>query len=330
MEQSFFVAIHKNDNILKHSSSGGAFTAITDVWSEKYQNNAVVYGCILDENLKAVHVRATDESGRNLMRGSKYISSDILSVFQMAENDLRDGLYVVFSGTPCQIAGLKSYLKVRKTECAEKLLTVDIICHGVGSNVFFDDYIAHLEKSRKSKAISCNFRAKSGPGKIQDMEVLFRNGKKYNASSTRYDWFYSAYNKNLILRPSCYTCKYAKKERVSDISIADSWGVDFGENGKLGSLVIANTEHGFEVLNSSLDKMEYKEITFEEICQLHLSVSATRPDNYDEFWSVYEKDGYMAAQKFIGNNTLKGRTKYFAAYVLNKFHLIEPIKKLKK
>ena len=328
MKQSFFVAIHKNNDVWKHSSSGGAFTAITDTWFSKHRENAVVYGCALDENLQAVHIRATDEAGRNRMRGSKYISSDVSGVFRMVEDDLNGGLFVAFSGTPCQISGLKSYLKAKKIEYADNLLTIDVICHGVGSNRFFEDYISHFEKSRKSKAVSCNFRAKSGPGKIQDMEILFENGKKYNASSTKYDWFYSAYN--IILRPSCYACKYTTKDRVSDITLADRWGAEVFKDGKSSSLVIANTEYSLVVLKEAFGDMDCKVISFDKVHQPHLSAPANKPSAYYEFWSVYEKNGYMQAQKFIGNNTPKGRIKYFAAYILNKLHLIEIVKKLKK
>lgn len=330
MEQKFFAALHKNDDVYKHSSSGGAFTAITDMWFEKYQDKSVIYGCILDKSLKAVHVRATDKSKRNLMRGSKYISSDVSGVFEMVENDLREGLYVVFSGTPCQIAGLKSYLKSKGTEFSGKLLTVEVICHGVGSNKFFEDYISHLEKKKRSKAISCNFRAKSKPGKIQDMEVVFENGKKYNALSTRVDWFFSVYNKNIILRPSCYRCKYATKKRVSDISIADNWGDKESKLKKMRSLIIANTEYGLEAVKSAFSDMEFEYTSFDEIIQPQMLHPTPKAEIYGEFWQVYREHGYMAAQRYIGNNTLKGKVLYYTIYVLDRLKLIRILKKLKK
>ena len=184
MKQKYYVAIHNSNDIWKRSSSGGAFTAITDAWVEKYNESAVVYGCVFDENLNAVHIRTTTKVKRDRMCGSKYIQSNIAGIFKDVENDLNNGLYVCFSGTPCQIAGLKKYLECKKVEQKEYLLTIEVICHGVGSIKFFKDYIKDLEKKYKGKAFKCNFRTKRSPEKRQDMEVVFNNGKRYNASST--------------------------------------------------------------------------------------------------------------------------------------------------
>ena len=146
MKQKYYVAIHNSNDIWKRSSSGGAFTAITDAWFEKYNESAVVYGCVFDENLNAVHIRTTTKVKRDRMCGSKYIQSNIAGIFKDVENDLNNGLYVCFSGTPCQIAGLKKYLECKKVEQKEYLLTIEVICHGVGSIKFFKDYIKDLEK----------------------------------------------------------------------------------------------------------------------------------------------------------------------------------------
>lgn len=331
MEQRFFTATHYNKDVLKKSSSGGMFTAITDVWFSEYKDKSAIYGCIMDKNLNAKHIRATNVAERDKMRGSKYISSDVSGIFKMVEEDLKKGIYVLFSGTPCQIAGLKSYLSAVKAEKNEHLLTVEVICHGVGSNRFFNDYISYLEKRYKSKAVSCNFRAKSRPGKIQDMQVEFVNGKRYTASSTKYDWFYSAYG-SYILRPSCYSCKFAKKERVADISIADNWNDYNSDDGsRHGSVIITNSDFGFAWFEKASYCFDYKETSFEETHQPNMRAPSPKPQKYGEFWSIYNtENGYLKVQRFLGNNTLKGRVRSFVVDILDSLNLIGVIKSVKR
>lgn len=330
MEQKFYTASHKLDDIIKKSSSGGAFTAVTDAWVEAYGDRAVIYGCILDESLKAKHIRATDSKSRDKMRGSKYIESDISGINAQVEEDLKNGLYAVFSGTPCQISGLKTYLKNKGIETEENLLTVEVLCHGVAEDKFFADYISNLEKKYKSKAVNCSFRSKGRPDALERMQVLFENGKKYTASSTKYDWFYSAYLGNFVLKPACYECKFAKPERYADITIGDNWGGYEKSGEKAGSVIITNSTKAESWVKRAFENMNFSEIPFDLIHKDQLSCPASKPASYDEFWNIYKKGGYLAAQKFIGNNTLKGKCRCFMAFVLDKLHLIGFAKKIKR
>lgn len=332
MEQRYFTANHKNEDVIKKSSSGGMFTAITDEWFEAYKEKAVVYGCVLDENLNAVHKRATTRQERNAMRGSKYIFSDITGIYNNVIKDIKEERYVLFSGTPCQVAGLKAILNAQKIKFFDRLLTFEVVCHGVGNNRFFADYIAHLEKKYKSKAVSCNFRAKSRPGKSEDMEVLFENGKKYNAATTRYDWFYSAYIANYILRPSCYECKFAKPEREADICVCDNWNEFASDSpGKHLSAVIITTEKGLEWFKKSSENLDFIEKTLDDIYQMNLYEPSKKPELYDEFQALYNSEnGYLKAQKFLGNHTLKGYIRSFVIDMLYKFNLIDKAKKAVK
>ena len=134
------------------------------------------------------------------MRGSKYIESDIKGISKLIENDLKNGLYVVFSGTPCQISGIKTYINNKEIQSDSRLLTIDLLCHGVAENSFFSDYIANLEKKYKGKATYCDFRAKTRAEALQKMQIKFDNGKVHNAGSTKHDWFYSAYFGNYVLK----------------------------------------------------------------------------------------------------------------------------------
>lgn len=329
MEQRFYSAYHKNKEVADSSSSGGVFAAISDIWLEK-KDNAVVYGCILDENLNAVHHRAQTKEERNKMFGSKYIGSDVSGVFKRVGEDLENGYNVLFSGTPCQVAGLKAYLNACKVSFAkEQLLTVEVICHGVGSVRFFHDYISHLEKKYKSKAISCKFRAKNKPWQKQDMEVVFKNGKKYNSPSISSDWFYNVYvSKNYILRPSCYVCPWASMEREADISLADLWREN--EQGvKAKSVIIVNTPDAKLIIEKCNELLEIESITRHDFSLPNLTSPTKKPEKYIEFWDIYQQKGYLYVQKFVGNNTLKGKVVYCLTKVLNYMNLVPIMKRVK-
>lgn len=328
MNQKCFVACHKDDSVWKRSSSGGAFTALTDAWFGQYDKLAVVYGCIWDENLNAVHMRGTTREDCRKMCGSKYIGSDMSGIYKLVEQDLSDGRYVFFSGTPCQIAALKSYLQVKKIEGKEHLLTVDFICHGVAGTHFFHDYVAYIEKKYHKKAISCNFRSKSRPERRQDITIGFGDGTSYTAPSTRYDWFYAVYFKDLLMRPSCYQCQFARPNRDADITIADHWDIkNLYEKAK--SLVITNTPAGEEWASRGLASMEWWEMDIAKVNQPHMYAPAAFPENYEAFWSTYTEQGYLKAQKMIGNNTLSGKIKNLLVTVADRTNVMKWIKKLR-
>ena len=328
MGQVFFCGVHYDENIVKKSSSGGAFTAISDVWLSKFGDNAVIYGCAMGSDLKAKHIRATDSQNRDLMRGSKYVFSDMAGIYPQLAQDILEGKYVLFSGTPCQVAAVNSYLDSKNIVADGRLLTVDFICHGVADSDIFYEYISCLEKKYKSKAVWCGFREKNRLGKLNAMKVVFENNKQYVSPSTNVDWFYSAYYKNLVIRTSCFKCKYASVNRVSDISLGDYWNVEgilnWGE-----SLIICNSEAGIVVAKELCDLMKLDSIDFDVSKQPQLCGPVKQPDGYDSFNDIYKKDGYLAAQKYIGNNTVKGRLRYSVVYVLDKLNLIVILKKIK-
>ena len=280
----------------------------------------------MTDELRAVHIGTSSHVKRNEMRGSKYIPSAVSKeTYSNVASDLCAGKIVLFSGTPCQIAAIKNYLVAKRID-ATGLLSVEVICHGVGSPKFFRDYISHLEKRYASKACACKFRAKRQKGQKQDMEVVFANGKKYNAASTSLDWFYSAYHKNLILRESCYVCKYATEVRTADISIADLWGSEEKED---FSLVVINTTQGKEVIEKCTRKAELSALESKYIHQPHMHTPGERPENRDVFWETYLSKGYLKAQALLGNNTVLGRAKYLFARIARALHTTETLKAIR-
>ena len=325
MEQKFYSAITKNEDTWKKSSSGGAFTEISDIWLK--QNNAVVYGAKMLDDLSVAHVRVDSAEGRNELRGSKYIGSDVSDIYKTVIGDLLEGKRVLFSGTPCQIAALNKILETKKDVDTENLLTVEVVCHGAGSTSFFRDYVSYYEKKYGSKAKSVSFRGKHTPTVKQDMQITFENGKVFNSFSTRFDWYYSIFSvRNYLLRPSCYKCRFAKMDREADITLADLWVL--GENAKARSLVVINTDKGDMIWKDVSPNMDVNIENGSEVHQPHMHAPCTRPEDYEKFWDIYVKDGFLEAEKYIGNNTFKGKAQSSVAFVLDKLHLKNAIKSL--
>ena len=328
MEQRCFILRHLDKDVCKKSSSGGAFTAITDSWFSAWGEKAVVYGCVLDDTMTAKHVRAEIPAERDIMRGSKYIGSNMSGVLRKVESDLRNGRYVAFSGTPCQIGGLTAFLQARGITSGEQLLTIEVVCHGVGSVRFFHDYIAFYEQKYRSAVTYCSFRGKSRPGKRQEMVLHFANGRKYISPAARYDGFLSAYGRNYLLRPSCFQCKYAIAVRNADITIADYWNDTMG-NAEARSAVIASTSVGYFWLQNSFSVANIEEVTLRMIHQPQLSAPSEQPRDYGQFWRMYEESGYQAVQSWLGNNTLVGKIKLFLVRILYVVHMTDLIKYMK-
>lgn len=327
-KQHYYAAVHRDGNVWKASSSGGAFTAITDSWFEEYGPRAAVYGCVMDENMKAVHCRAENRQQRDAMRGSKYVGSDMSGVIRMVGDDLEKGLYVAFSGTPCQIAGLQSYLRMKGLLDESHLLTIEVICHGVGSVRFFQDYLSDWEKRFGKTVRKCSFRGKCRPGKSQQMLLQFDGGYVYESPSVSNDGFYSAYTKNLILRPACFQCRYAQQHRFADISIADMWGEQTAYM-NTRSLIISNTAEGRIWVERALETMDYDEITIDRVHQPNMKAPSQKPENYDQFWEAYRTGGYNGAQRFLGNRTLKGKVRCGLAHAAYWLHADEAAKHLR-
>ncbi len=316
MKQSFYVCYNKNKEVVKKSSSGGIFYTIASMFFSKY-TKVKVYGCVLDEHLNAVHIGIENLSDIEPLMGSKYINSNINGIYQEIVECLNKEYTILFSGTPCQIHALNSIIKARKID-SSKLYTLDFVCHGVSNDNFFHDYIKHLEKKYKSKAIKCKFRTKNKYGKLQDMSVCFENGKKYIASTTKYDWFYSAYHKNLSIREQCFNCTFTTLTRNSDITMSDAWGNSI-DGCWSPSLIIINSIKGKEIFNKIKKNLIYNAIDLKDVHNPQLYEKIDKPECYEQFNNVYKKEGFYAAQKFIGNNSILGKIRLLCANILYYF-----------
>ena len=243
-EPEIYAARHKDIHEIETSRSGAAFIAISDYILE---NGGIVYGVGYKDHFRVAHKRATTKEERNEFKGSKYVQSDLDGIFRQVKEDLKQGNTVLFSGTPCQTAGLNSYIG---NKLRENLVLVDIVCHGVPSPYIWQDYLTYLENKYKSKIIKVNFRDKSRIGWSGHIEsFVFANKNKVELDVFKY-----LFGKNIMLRSSCGSCVFTNFNRPSDITIGDYWGwekisKDFNDDNKGCSLLFINTIKGQIIFN---------------------------------------------------------------------------------
>ena len=209
-------ARHKDESELMQSRSGAMFSGLSDlILSQK----GAIYGAAFDSCFNVKHIRATTQVERNLMRGSKYVQSDITGIFALVKRDLENGQPVLFSGTPCQTASLKAFLKNQHVDDS-RLLYVDIVCHGVPSPSIWRDYLKYVEGKYDDKIIEADFRDKKRHGWASHFESFLLEKKGWISRKT----FSYLFNRIIMCRPVCADCLYANFNRPSDITLGDFWG----------------------------------------------------------------------------------------------------------
>lgn len=260
---STYVAINKDKDLLLSSASGGNFGALASIILEK---NGVVFGCAYNDKMEPEHVCIDSLQDIKRLQGSKYVQSNINMTYTEARNYLKDDRWVLFTGTPCQIAGLKSYLGKNY----ENLITVDLICHGVPSVDFFKGYIHYLEDKLQGKVIDFKFRDKSNGWGLQARSTYqARSGSIKSKKIYSYDsYYYNYFLKGYIYRESCYDCKYACGSREGDYTIGDYWGIERAhpevETRNGVSVLLVNSKKGIALMDELSKYLNLKESTFEQ------------------------------------------------------------------
>jgi len=260
--QKAYAAVHKDKKILRNSTSGGAFSSLA-IWT--LNSGGVVYGARMNDFM-VHHVRIDSIELLGQLRGSKYLQSSINTTFIQAEEDLKAGKVVLFSGTPCQIDGLIKFLGHEY----EKLITVDIVCHGVGSQAYFDKFISYV-KSEMPQLREAKFRSKRYSGwSVTSGEFIVEEKPGKRISKPFYNhknYYYRYFLEGSIYRKSCYSCKYANLNRPGDFTLGDFWGVEklrLPINTYYGcSLIIANTVKA-EKLLKHLPDIELESVRIED------------------------------------------------------------------
>lgn len=260
-----YAAINKRSDIVINSSSGGIFSAIAEFFLE---NAGSVFGVTMGENFKVEHICIEDSKELYKIQKSKYVQSNINNTYKLVKEKLSTGKKVLFSGTPCQVAGLKSFLG----EDNKALVCLDVVCHGVPSQDLFCDYINHLE-SKVGRIKKYGFRAKIKERNGMNLFFFYQleNGKK-KVKNWPEDSFNFFYMRGLIYRESCYNCKFAKKERISDITLCDYWGwekyhsFDFKAESTISGCLI-NTQKGKALFEEIANKLYFVQTKYENLAR---------------------------------------------------------------
>lgn len=251
----------RDDEVLFRSASGGAFAGIAKAWIE---GGGVVVGVVYDKDWNAHHICATSIEELTLIQSSKYVQADTSRTFSEVKKLLTEGKWVLYSGTGCQIGGLKAYLK----KDYDNLLTMDLICHGVSSPLLFRKYIEWLGEKCGSPIKEYDFRDKRGGW---GLGYKYKNKYKYKYASCSIDPYYSRFLDGATYKEACYHCLYCKPERVGDITIGDYWGIEKEHpsffNTKGVSCVLVNTDKGAEMWNRYRELFHTLESTFGQVAR---------------------------------------------------------------
>lgn len=297
---------NEEESIRRQSSSGGFFSIIADY---VLNHRGVVYGARFNQNWEVVHDFTETKDGLKEFRNSKYVQSNIGHMFKQVFEHLNNGRMVLFSGTPCQIAGLKRYLH----KDFENLITVDVVCHGTPSPKVWREYFSCLDckdvgavcfKDKSTGWRNYSFTIRNIKG-----DIIFRE----KASENKY---LMAFSRNLTLRPSCFNCPAKGGKSGSDITIADFWGIEHVlphyDDDKGYNFICANTNKGLDIigkLNISCHKTNYDVAKQYNSC---IYRSSMEPTDYLSFWEKYNKDGIQTVFK------LKKHQYSFMKRIINK------------
>lgn len=301
---------HKKDEVLKKSRSGGVFTALSDYVLSK---NGRVYGVIVDEKMNVIHVGTSSTNIRDKMRGSKYVQSNLNNCFKKIKKDLTAGTLVLFTGTPCQVTGLKKFLNREY----DNLISIDIVCHGVPSPLVWRKYVEWQQNKNHKKIKSIDFRNKLKYGWRAHYETLYFDKKSVDSFVYK-----TLFCKHYAIRPSCFKCPFKSIERHSDITIADYWGIEnisqqYNDN-KGVSLVMLNNEKGdniFNLINKDIEKIKTK---IEDSIQPAMKENYNIPNDYDEFWNDIHKISFDKIVHKYCDYTFKNRIKFKIKSILKK------------
>lgn len=259
--KSVYAAFNTNEEIRKDSSSGGVFTIL----AEKVINEGgVVFGAKFTDDWQVEIVPTETIEGLAAFRGSKYLQAKMANSLSLAKKYLKEGRKVLFSGTPCQIAGLRHYLR----KDYENLLAVDFVCHGVPSPKVWRMYLDEVTQAGKRAISDVKFRDKPNGWKRFNFTLSYdEKDKSYTMSSYNGDnHFMRAFLSDMILRPSCYHCEAKCGRSKSDITIADYWGIDQVhpqmDDDKGTSLLLVRTEKGQHALDFAI--MTYTASTYDD------------------------------------------------------------------
>jgi len=287
-----FAVVSKDKNDRDSSATGGASSVLVNSVLEQ---GGIAYGCEEVDYKTIAHTRIVnlDESYR--LKGSKYVQSYIGSTYSQVKDDLNKGVLVIFTGTPCQIAGLKSFLR----KDYPNLFLVEIICFGNVAIHFLINHVNYLctKYSIDNSNVQVYFRQKGDTtADLRYGTFLYRNNKILKAFYSPDDGYHFGFRQGYYLRENCFHCRYSKHERCADITIGDFWGL--GVNSKLNeyrnvSVVLLNTEKGIGLFEKAKHKFIIEERPLSEAFKNpHFNSPASKPNDWDDLRKDYSEYGY--------------------------------------
>lgn len=294
------LAYKNSDEERARSSSGAAFWALAQYMLDR---GGAVYGACFDDEFRVVHRRCATEGEAQACRGSKYSQSFTGPAFGEAYEDLKRGRDVLYTGTPCQIAGLRSFLA--KKSYAGQLVTCDLICHGTPSNQLFREYIAFLERKSGKKVVGYCHRPKDrGWGVHVEKAVMDDGSTLYDTieSNTWRDVFYS----NDGLNSCCYRCPYTDVSRIADFTLADFLGADRCRtelNDRRGlSVVMVNSKLAEDIVAQGVFNPGAADISIDEVIPGNpmLQRPSVPQGDVEGFWRAHDRRGFEGAARYVG------------------------------
>lgn len=262
-----YAGMNKDEQIRIKSSSGGIFSILAEYI---IKNNGIIYGASFDEDFNIKHKRIFCNTDLDLLRGSKYVQSSIGDIYKQVKNDLESNRQVLFTGTPCQVEGIRSYLRKEYVN----LITMDFICHGVPSPLVWKKYLEKMKKSKQENIKNIYFRNKDIGWKIFSLKIIF--DKKIYINDLSNDLFMKGFLQDVYLRTSCYSCKFKKINRISDITVADFWGIKNilpkMDDDKGTSLIVIHSEKGRQLFDKLNEKMILNEVNLNEAIKYNKSM----------------------------------------------------------
>lgn len=293
-----YAAWHKDQAIRNNSSSGGAFSALAAAIIEEY--HGLVYGAAYDDNMVISHIAIDNIQDLQKLRLSKYAQSSISDTFCKIKRELKANRFVLFCGTPCQSAGLRSFLGKEY----DNLFVCDFICHGVPSPLMLSRYRNWLHSQGFPQIQHINFREKS-KGWYDALRIIHCEGKEYTLKGKN-DNYWIGFNDNKNLQECCYNCRFLGKKRLSDITIADFWGIGkiepFGHRNEIEkgiSAVILSTKKGEELFKHASHLLHFYLRSMDELVIGNMAIikPSPRPECRDSFYLDLNKIPY---NEFMG------------------------------
>lgn len=318
-----YAAVNKNLQERLNSSSGGVFPLLA---RKIIELGGIVVGSAMTKDCKeAMHIAVDHMEQLKCLYGSKYLQSNINNIYSEVYAKLENNKWVLFSGTPCQVEGLLNYLG----KSYEKLICVDLVCHGVPSPEVWKKHVENIEKKKHLKLKTVDFRYKKYRG-CSDYGILYQ---KSLYKSKEEDTYFQLFMKELTLRLSCYDCKFKGISRNSDITLGDFWGIDdFAadlNDGNGASIVVIQSEKGRKLFERIKQSLVLTDVEVDKVFATHneaMTKSSSKPANREEFWNDFHKFSYeKLCKKYVH---ISSEEKMKSA--LRKIGMLEKIQKMRR